>query len=356
MEKCEHNQTTVDITRRNVIKAIGIGTAALFMPGFLQDSSALAASTDITLKPIPRTGEKVPAIGLGTHMAFDIKPGKPRDHLREVMKIFYDGGGRVIDTSPLYGMAEVNIGDYATALGITQKLFLADKIWVTGEWLGDDSHAQQQFRRSMERLWRDQIDLMQCHSLVNARTVIKVMQEWKKDGRIRYLGVTHHQPSYFNLIAPWVEKGALDFVQVRYSMATRVAEERILPAAIDAGTAVMVNMPFEKARLFQIVKGRPLPDFASEIGCETWAQFFLKWIISHPAVTCAIPATTKPKHQADNIGALKGPLPDAEMRSRMLKHMETIPGFDEVAKMPAYPGKTFDGVVRRGSRQPAKSK
>lgn len=208
----------------------------------------------------------------------------------------------------------------------------------------------------MERLWRDQIDLMQCHSLVNARTVVRVMQEWKKDGRIRYLGVTHHQPSYFGLIAPWVEKGTLDFVQVRYTLATRVAEERILPAAMDTGTAVMVNMPFEKARLFKNVKGRPLPDFAGEIGCKSWAQFFLKWIISHPAVTCAIPATTNPKHQADNIAALKGPLPDEKMRGRMLKHMETIPEFDKVAKMPAYPGKTFDGVVKRGSRKSNKSK
>ena len=356
MKECDHTQTTVDISRRNVLKALGLGTVALTFPGLLQSAPALAKSADIALKSIPRTGEKVPPVGLGTHMAFDVKPGKPREHLREVMKIFYEGGGRVIDTSPLYGMAEVNIGDYATALGITRQLFIADKIWVTGEWLGDDSHAQQQFRRSMERLWRDQIDLMQCHSLVNARTVVRVMQEWKKDGRIRYLGVTHHLPSYFGLISPWVEKGALDFVQVRYSLATRVAEERILPAAMDTGTAVMVNMPFEKARLFKIVKGRPLPDFAGEIGCATWAQFFLKWIISQPAVTCAIPATTNPKHQADNIAALKGPLPDKEMRSRMLKHMESIPEFNKVAKMPAYPGKTFDGVVRRGSRKSSKSK
>jgi diketogulonate reductase-like aldo/keto reductase len=356
MKDCNRTQTTIDISRRNVLKALGLGTVALAFPELLQSASAWAQSADIALKPIPRTGEKVPAVGLGTHMAFDVKPGKPREHLREVIKIFYDGGGRVIDTSPLYGMAEVSIGDYATALGITRQLFIADKIWVTGEWLGDDSHAQQQFRRSMERLWRDQIDLMQCHSLVNAGTVVRVMQEWKKDGRIRYLGVTHHQPSYFGLIAPWVDKGALDFVQVRYSLATRLAEERILPAAMDSGTAVMVNMPFEKARLFKIVKGRPLPDFAGEIGCETWAQFFLKWIISHPAVTCAIPATTNPKHQADNIAALKGPLPDKEMRSRMLKHMETIPEFDKVGKMPVYPGKTFDGVVRRGSPTSSKNK
>jgi diketogulonate reductase-like aldo/keto reductase len=346
----------IDAARRNAIKTLAIGTFALTAPGLLRSAPALAMPADLVMKPIPRTGEKVPAIGLGTHMTFDVKPGKPRGHLREVMKVFYDGGGRVIDTSPLYGLAEVSIGDFATDLGITDQLFIADKIWVTGEWLGDDSHAQRQLRRTMERLWRDQIDLMQVHSLVNARTVIRAMQDWKQDGQIRYLGASHHLPSYYHLMAPWVEKGTLDFAQVRYSLATRAAEERILPAALDTGTAVMVNMPFEKARLFQIVKGRPLPDFAAEIGCQSWAQFFLKWIISHPAVTCAIPATTNPKHQADNIGALKGPLPDKEMRERMLAHMRTIPEFDKVAKMPAYPGKTFDGVVKRGSRKPGKSK
>ncbi len=341
--------TSMDVSRRDALKALGLGATALAAPGLLASGTASAQSASLIMKTIPRTGEQLPAVGLGTHMAFDVKPGKPREHLREVMRVFYEGGGRVIDTSPLYGMAEVNIGDHATALGITDKLFIADKTWVTGEWLGDDSHAQQQLRRSMERLWRDQIDLVQCHSLVNARTVVRAMEAWKKEGRIRYLGVTHHQPSYFNLVAPWVERGQLDFVQVRYSMATRVAEDRILPAAVDTGTAVMVNMPFEKARLFKITKGLPLPDFAGEIGCETWAQFFLKWIISHPAITCAIPATTNPRHQADNIGALVGPLPDRAMRSRMLAHMETIPDFDQVAKMPVYPGKTFDGVVNRGS-------
>ena len=188
---------------------------------------------------------------------------------------------------------------------------------------------------------------MQCHSLVNAPVVMKLLAQWKEEGRVRYVGVTHHVPAEFHALAPWVEKGKVDFVQLRYNIATRVAEERLLPAARDTGTAVLVNMPFEKARLFQIVKGRTLPDFAAEIGVESWAQFYLKWIISHPAVTCAIPATTKPKHQADNIGALKGPLPDADLRARMLAHMQSLPGFAEVTKTPAYPSKSFGGVVRR---------
>jgi diketogulonate reductase-like aldo/keto reductase len=144
-----------------------------------------------------------------------------------------------------------------------------------------------------------------------------------------------------------VEKGDVDFVQVRYNIRTRNAEERILPAAADKGVAVMVNMPFEKARLFEIVKGQPVPDFARELGIQSWAQYFLKWIVSHPAVTVALPATANPRHEADNMGALRGELPDAKMRERMAKHIEAMPGFADVPKVPAYPGKTFDGVIKR---------
>jgi diketogulonate reductase-like aldo/keto reductase len=337
----------VDQSRRKVLKVMGLGVGALAVPGLIPVTAARAQPADLILRAIPRTGEQVPAIGLGTHMAFDVKPGKPRDHLREVLRIFYEGGGRVVDVSPLYGMAEVNVGDFATALGITDELFMAGKIWATGEWLGDDSQALRQLQRSMERLWRDRFDLMQCHSLVNAPVIMNLLADWKAEGHIRYLGVTHHLPAEFHALAPWVEQGKVDFVQLRYNIATRAAEQRLLPAAQDTGTAVLVNMPFEKARLFQIVKGQALPDFSKEIGVQSWAQFYLKWVISHPAVTCVIPATTNPKHQADNIAALKGPLPDADLRARMLAHMESLPGFAEVAKQPAYPDKTFDGVVER---------
>ncbi|UCH52842.1 MAG: aldo/keto reductase [Pseudomonadota bacterium] len=336
-----------DPTRRTVLKTLGLGVAALTGVSALRPSLVFAKPQDIVWKTIPKTNEKVPAIGLGTHLTFDIKPGKPRENVRDVLKVFYDAGGRVIDTSPLYGMAEVSIGDYATALGITNDLFIANKIWATGEWLGDDSHALRQFRQSTERLWREQFDVMQCHSLVNAGSIIPLLKAWKKEGRIRYTGVTHHEVPYFGPLAQVVEKGDVDFVQVRYNIITRKAEERILKAAQDKGVAVMVNMPFEKARLFEIVKDRPLPDFASEFGATTWAQFYLKWIISHPAVTCVLPATTSPKHQADNMAALRGPLPDQKMRERMVKHMETIPGFAEVPKTPAYPGKEFHGVIKR---------
>jgi diketogulonate reductase-like aldo/keto reductase len=214
--------------------------------------------TLITRK-IPRSGEVLPAIGLGTYLTFDLLPGAPRNNIRDVMKIFWEGGGRVFDTSPLYGSGEISVGDFATSMGINEQMFICNKIWSTGEFLADDSHARKSFEQSQQRLWREKIDVMQVHSLVNV--------------------------------------------------------DQIVPA-LDKGTAVLVNMPFEKARLFKLVQGHALPSFAKEIGCENWAQFFLKWVISHPAITCVIPATSNPVHQAENMGALRGPLPDKEMRAQ----------------------------------------
>lgn len=328
------------ISRRAVLQAGGaaaiVGTTARNAAAQQQDARPLIT------RRIPRTGETVPAIGLGTFMTFDKKPGAPRDHLREVLHRFHAGGGRVVDTSPLYGLAEVTAGDLSTGLD----LFITNKIWATGEYLGDDSHARRQFEQSLNRLWRTQIDVVQVHSLVNAGAVLPVLRAWKREGRIRYLGVTHHDPAYLPFLEQSVREGDLDFVQVGYSIRNRAAEERLLPLAADKGTAVQVNMPLEKARLHHLVRDRRLPGFAAEIGAANWAQFFLKWVISHPAVTCAIPATTNPDHVVENLGAMRGPLPDQRMRERMVRHMETIPGFDGLLTTPWYPGKTFDGIVR----------
>lgn len=341
-------QTPAGIDRRDFLKTAGLGLAAAAMfSGGLIGKDASARTSDIITRKIPRTGETLPAIGLGTYLTFDVIPGQPREFIREVMRRFWEGGGRVVDTSPLYGTGEISVGDFATALGTTDKMFIANKIWSTGEYLADESHARRSLEQTVQRLWREKIDVMQVHSLVNVDVIVPILRGWKKEGRIRYLGVTHHELPYFSALAGWVEKGDLDFVQVHYSIHTRLAEERILPAALDRGTAVLVNMPFEKARLFKIVEGRKLPDFAREIGVENWAQYFLKWVISHPAITCAIPATTNPDHQSENIGALRGLLPDKEMRTRMVKHMETIPGFDKLAEMLPYPGKAYNGVIRR---------
>lgn len=334
------------------MKALGLGVAAAAVaPGNLFGMGAYAQTPGLITKRIARTGEALPAVGLGSFLTFDVLPGQPRDYIREVMRRFWEGGGRVIDTSPLYGTAETSIGDFATALGVTRDLFITNKVWSTGEFLADDSHARRSLEQSMNRLWRDKLDVMQVHSLVNVDAILPILRDWKREGLIRHVGVTHHDPQYFSVLARSVETGDVDFVQVNYSIHTRLAEERVLPAAAERGAAVLVNMPFEKARLFKVVEGRRLPDFAREIGAENWAQFFLKWVISHPAVTCALPATTNPDHQSENNGALRGPLPDREMRARMVRHMETIPGFDKLAGMPWYPGKQFRGVINRAQRQ-----
>jgi diketogulonate reductase-like aldo/keto reductase len=349
------------IDRRTLIKAAGAGVVA-GLAGVAHaapttrsahadptsGSGRGVAPDDLIVRKIPRGEDVLPAIGLGTFMTFDLLPGARRDDLREVTRRFWAAGGRVFDTSPLYGMAEVNVGQFASALGINDEMFVSNKVWATGEFLADDRQGEDSLRLSRERLWRDKIDLMLCHSLVNVDIMVPLMHAWKKEGRIRYLGVTHYELPYFEALAQWVEKGDLDFVQVHYSIATRQAEERIIPAAADRGTAVAVNMPLEKARLHKLVEGRPLPDFAKEFGVETWSSFFLKWVIANPAVTVALPATTKPDHLVENTAAMRGPLPDAAMRKRMVAHMETIPGFATLAAMPWYPGKSFRGVIAQG--------
>lgn len=356
-----------NVSRRSALGLLGFGVAtAAIIPTLSKAAKAQNQTqtqtqpsqtapnqpSQIITKEIPRTKEKLPAIGLGTFMTFDALSNQPRAHLQQVMRHFWDAGGRLVDTSLLYGMSEVNVGEFARTLGLTNDLFITNKTWATGEYLGDPSQAQRQLEQSMTRLSRDRIDVMQVHSLVNVDATLPLLKAWKKAGKIRYVGVTHHDPLYFAAVEKWIENGDLDFVQLRYSIRQREVEDRILPAAAARGTAVLANMPFEKARLFEVVKGQPLPDFAREIGCENWAQFFLKYVISHPAVTCAIPATTNPNHVSENMGALRGALPDNSMRTRMVKHMESLPGFDKLLQMSWYPGKTFNGLVRLPNPRP----
>ncbi len=349
------------ISRRQAIKMMGLGAATTVATSYAFSSNQATSQTaqsnfnqssEIIIKEIPRTKERIPAIGLGTFLTFDVLSNQPRNNIQQVMQSFWDNGGRMIDVSPLYGMSEANVGEFAQNLGLTNEMFLANKIWATGKYLGDRSQAQSQFEQSTKELSRDRLDLMQVHSLVNVDVIVPLLGDWKQEGKIRYLGVTHHEPVYFAPMERWIDKGDLDFIQVRYSIAERAAEERILPAAAEKGTAVLANMPFEKARLFQLVSGQPLPDFASEIGCENWAQFFLKYVISHPAVTAAIPATTNPEHVVQNLGAMRGKLPDRAMRTRMVQHMESIPGFDKITQTPWYPNKQFAGLVRLPNPRP----
>lgn len=336
------------VHRRDFLKTFTLGLAASAVsPRSLPAADGPRSDSGLITRKIPRTGEELPAIGLGTFLTFDVIPGRTREHLREVIRRYWEGGARVIDTSPLYGTAELSVGDFAASLGIADQMFASNKIWSTGEFLADESHARRSLEQSLQRLWRGHIDLMHCHSLVNVDIIVPYLQAWKKEGLIRYVGISHHESAYLTPLASWVQRGAVDIVQINYSIFNRAAEAQVLPAAADHGVGVLVNMPLEKARLHKVVEGQPLPEFAREIGVENWSQFFLKWVIAHPAVTCALPSTSNPAHAGENIAALRGPLPDAAMRARMVRHMESIPRFQRIAEMPWYPDKTYPGIIGR---------
>ena len=266
-------------------------------------------------RPIPRTKELIPTVGLGTWQAFDVDPSA-RAPLVEVMRQFLAAGGRVIDSSPMYGRAEGIVGNVLADLGAIDTPFLATKVWTRGKREG--IAQMEQSRRRM----RQRIDLMQIHNLLDWQTHLPVLREMKQAGKIRYLGVTHYSHGELPQIERMMRSEALDFIQVPYNLADRAVEARVLPAAADTGTAVLVMRPFEEGALFRQVKGKPLPGWAADLDCTSWAQIFLKFIIGHPAVTCPIPATADPKHLADNIQAGFGRLPDAAQRRAMIAALD----------------------------------
>lgn len=336
--------------RRGFLGAAALGATLAGTQGALAQSrggtpaATMAAGEPVITRRIGRTGQVVTALGLGTFLTYDLMPGDRRDALREVLRRYVAGGGRLVDTSPLYGSAEVSVGAFLASLPEEREVLVANKIWSTGAYLGDESHALASLEQSRLRIWRATIDIMQCHSIVNAPVILPLLQAWKREGLIRHIGVTHHETSAQDELARIVEAGGVDVVQTNYSIFSRAAEDRLLPAAADRGVGVLVNLPLEKARLMRVVEGVPLPDFAREIGATSWAQFFLKWVMGHPAVTSVLCGTSNPDHVTDNLQALRGPLPDQAMRRRMVAHMETIPGFGEIGRMPWYPGK--DGMYR----------
>ncbi len=269
---------------------------------------------------VPKTGEAIPAVGLGTWQVFDVATdAKEKAQAEETLKAFVEVGGRVIDSSPMYGSSESVTGELAAALGVGAKLFVATKVWTSGRQAGI-----RQMEESMRKLRVERLDLMQVHNLVDASTHLATLREWKTAGRVRYLGVTHYHAGAHADLEKIIRPGDVDFVQVNYSLAEPEAGRRLLAAAADSRTAVIVNRPFAEGAMFRRVRGGPLPAWAREIGCASWAQFFLKWILGHPAVTCAIPGTRNPKHVADNLGAASGPLPDEAMRRRMSVYFESL--------------------------------
>ncbi|MGB5079335.1 MAG: aldo/keto reductase [Burkholderiales bacterium] len=301
------------ISRRDWIKL----TAALAFEGKM---TRAADSPSLLARPIPKTGETIPAVGLGTWQVFDVAgSAQALSQARDALKVFFERGGRVVDSSPMYGSSESVAGQLAAELGLTAKLFVATKVWTSGREAGI-----RQMEDSMRKLRVERLDLMQVHNLLDVRAHLETLREWKRAGRVRYLGVTHYHAGAHADLERVIAPGDLDFVQVNYSLAEPEAERRLLAAAAESRTAVIVNRPFAEGGMFRRVKGKPLPDWARDIGCASWAQFFLKWILAHPAVTCAIPGTRDPKHAADNLGAASGPLPDAATRRRMASHFNSL--------------------------------
>ncbi len=262
----------------------------------------------------------LPVIGLGTARAFDVSASPAdRQAVEEVLALLVKNGGKLVDTSPMYGRAELVVGEIAKKLKLGDSLFLATKVWTTGREAGI-----RQMEHSLELLGTKKLDLIQVHNLIDTATHLKTLREWKKNGRVRYIGITHHTDESQDEVASVLEKEPVDFVQINYSLMEREAEKRVLPVAKDRGVAVIVNRPFGAGGLFGRVRGKPLPEWAAEFDCKSWAQFFLKWIIANPTVTCAIPATSKPQHLADNMQGGVGRLPDAKMRQRMVEAMSSL--------------------------------
>ena len=262
-------------------------------------------------RAIPLTGEAMPVIGLGTWQAFDIgsDPTESAER-RQVLETLFAAGGRIIDSSPMYGRAEAATGRLLTEMGARGKAFIATKVWTSGERAGIA-----QMQASAEKLKAPVIDLMQIHNLVDWRTHLATLRAGKERGTFRYIGITHYTASAFDELMAIMRAEAIDFVQLPYSLAAREAEARLLPLAAERGIAVIPNRPFDGASMFARVKGKPLPGWAADIDATSFGQIFLKYLVGNPAVTCAIPGTAKPSHMRDNVGAGLGRLPDATQRA-----------------------------------------
>lgn len=291
--------------RRNVLT----GGVALAVAASVSDQAGAAEEKALITRRIPSTGEALPVVGLGTSGPFEVgDSAAERQPLGEVLAAFFAGGGRIIDTSPMYSTAEGVLGALLTPQ-MHERVFMATKVWIRGERAGIG-----QMEQSANLTRRKRLDLIQVHNLLDLDTHLETLREWKDQDRVRYIGITHYTVGSHADLARVIEREKLDFVQLNYSAATRDAESRLLPLAADKGVAVLVNRPFEDGRLFDSTRGKPLPSWAADFDAASWGQLFLKFIIAHPAVTAVIPATGKVRHMQDNLGAGRGRLPDAKQR------------------------------------------
>ena len=300
--------------RIGVSRAAFLKLAAGAVPASLVGAAhGQTATGKMLTRPIPSSGEALPVVGLGTWQTFDVgTDAKERAPLTEVLKTLFESGGSVIDSSPMYGASEGVVGDLLAAMNSHDKAFLATKVWTQGRNAGI-----QQMEESMRLLQDERLDLMQIHNLVDWKLHLTTLRAWKAEGRIRYLGITHYTASAHDQLEAVMRAEKLDFVQLNYALDDRSAEKRLLPLAADRGIAVIVNRPFGGGGLLSKLRSWPLPDWAGELGCESWAQILLKFCLGHPAITCVIPGTSRPEHMADNARAGTGRLPDAALRARM---------------------------------------
>lgn len=267
---------------------------------------------------IPSSGEALPVIGLGTWQTFDVAANN-YPVLKDVLTNMHSAGATVIDSSPMYGRAEQVVGDITSAMPTANDFFYATKVWTTG--LQQGVH---QMEASMQKMQRKTMDLIQIHNLTDWKTHLPQLRRWKESGKIRYIGITHYTDASHEELEKILHTEKLDFVQFNYSIAARNAEKRLLDAAASKGVATLINRPFGEGKLFNVVKGKPLPEWVHEMGIDSWAAFFLQYIIAHPAVTCVIPATANPAHLADNLKAGEKKLPDAKARQKMVGYLNDV--------------------------------
>ncbi len=308
-------RTGRNLSRRGFLASLGAFGAAVR----LGQGRASAASPPLA-KAVPATGERLPVIGMGSWLTFDVGGDRgARARRLEVLQAFFDGGGAVIDSSPMYGSSEEVLGYCLARVANKNALFSATKVWTLFQ-----SRGVRQMTES-ERLWgAERFDLMQIHNLLDWEAHLETLIDWKAQGRVRYIGITTSHGRRHGDFEKVMAGQPIDFVQFTYNILDREAEKRLLPLAAERGLAVIINRPFRRGALFDYFEHNPLPDWAREFDCANWAQFFLKFIVSHPAVTCAIPATTRVDHMRENMGAAAGRLPDPELRRRMARYVEGL--------------------------------
>jgi aryl-alcohol dehydrogenase-like predicted oxidoreductase len=303
------------LTRRDLVRWIAGGAIAAALP-----ARADQPARTMTTRTMPGSREAIPVIGMGSSNTFDVGVSDAeRAPLREVLRSLADAGGTVIDTSPMYGRAEQTIGDLVAAFGLRSRLWFATKVWTRGREAGE-----RQIAESFRRLRTDRLELLQIHNLLDWREHLPTIRSMQQQQKVRYSGITHYRADAHEELERVLGAERFDWVQFNYSLAEREAERRLLPFCMDRGVAVMINRPFADGALFARVRDKPLPPWAAEVGCSSWAQYFLRFAISHPAVTCAIPATSKPHHMRDNAAAGAAPLPDEQQRRRMAEYFQAL--------------------------------